>query len=283
MNRIFIFSSLLVGAFAFSSFFVLDSNGKAGYTGSPGENTCAASGCHNGGTSASKGVTITANPAFVNNEYYPDSMYSISVTVGATGFNRYGFACEVLDNTTINSGTITAAGSGVKIVNLSRRNVTHTTPKIGTNQATFTFTWAAPGLSSGDAIFYVCGNAVNGNGNTSGDLPIPYSYTVSEGAAPTPTGVGIAEHKADMVKDLVIFPNPSHGLTSMSYTLKHTATVSAELIDLSGKVIKTLHNESQFQGAHSHILDLSHVAPGVYFIKAYADGEPVGQKLITVD
>lgn len=285
MKKTLLVSSLALLALAFSSFYVIkDSNGKAGYTGSPGENTCGASGCHSGGTSASKGVTITATPSFSLNQYYPDSVYTVSVTIGAAGFNRFGFACEVLDNSTINSGTITAAGSGAKIVSLSRKNVTHTTPKVSTNnQATFTFTWMAPPTSSGDAIFYVCANAVNGNGNTSGDMPIPYSYTVSEGAAPTPTGVGIPKVNASPASDVMVFPNPSNGLTSLSYTLKKSTFVSAELLDLSGKTVKMLYAENQLPGQHAHLLDLTQVAPGVYFIKASADGEKIAQKLITVN
>src|SRR4051794_28184318 len=59
-------------------------NGIIGYTGAPGSfGTCAS--CHGGGSASASGITITAVPAFTNNEYMPDSSYMITVSGAATG------------------------------------------------------------------------------------------------------------------------------------------------------------------------------------------------------
>jgi hypothetical protein len=178
------------------------------------------------------------------------------------------------------------AGAGVKFANSGngRKNATHTAPKTGTGTANFTFKWVAPNTGAGAATLYVCGNAVNGNGNTSGDLPIPFSYLISEGIAPTPTtNVSVKENFNAMLSNVSIFPNPSNGLTTISYYLKTTKTICVELIDINGKKVKQLSNDNQSVGDHSEILNLHGVSTGVYFIRISSDGVKLSQKLITIN
>jgi hypothetical protein len=287
MKKIITTSLIFILVLALSSAVVKkDSSGKAGYTGSPGEPTCSGGGgCHNGGTSSATNVSITASPSFSLNQYYPDSVYTVSVTVNATGFSRFGFGCEVLNTLNVNTGTLQTPGAGVKIINTTRRNMTHSTPKINTNSATFTFNWVAPAAGNANAIFYVCGNAVNGNGNTSGDLPIPYSYTITEGTPPASTVVtsSAKEIQNNVLRLLDLFPNPSSGLTNISYQLTSSKNIQIDLIDLNGKVVKPLLNENQTTGAHSHILNLTDVPKGVYFVKLSANQEKLSQKLIVLN
>jgi hypothetical protein len=261
---------------------VKDSNGKAGYTGSPGEQTCAGGGCHSGGSSSSKSVSITATPSFSLDEYFPDSAYTVSVTINANGFSKFGFGCEVLNTLNSNAGTLQNPGAGVKQVNLTKRNMVHTTPKSGANSATFTFKWVAPGAGSSDAIFYVCGNAVNGTGNTSGDLPIPYSYTLTEGTPPTNT-LSLNKIPNNLLSGFNVYPNPSQGLSTVSYYLNQTKSIKVELFELNGKLVKELSNKIQSTGNHSEIIDLQNVAKGVYFIKTTSEGAELSQKMIVIN
>ena len=136
------FSLILIAILGSSAFIKKSSSGIAGYTGSPGEGTCA--NCHNGGSSASSGITITAVPAFSVNinsetEYQPDTTYQITIETAASGFSKYGFGCEILTPSVTNSGTMSAPGAGVKFLNSgAKRNAVHTTAKNGTS-AQFTF------------------------------------------------------------------------------------------------------------------------------------------------
>ena len=275
------FSVFTISCFLSTAFIVKDSNGKAGYTSSPGEQNCSA--CHGGGSSATSGVTVSATPSFTNDEYIPGTVYNVTLTVAASGFTRFGFGCEVLNTSNTNIGTLQSAGTGVKFVNAfnSRRNATHTSAQTGSSgQYAFTFQWVAPAVGQGDAIFYYCGNAVNGNGNTSGDLPIPGSYTVNEGT-PTVT-TSISNIKAEPVSTVRVFPNPTSDYVSVAFALKTNTQVLAELIDVSGKRIKTLVNENQAAGNFEKTISLDGIDAGVYFVKVSGNGAKLSQTMLLV-
>src|SRR5437868_274035 len=100
---------VLITLIGTSAFILKNSTGIAGYTGSPGEATCA--NCHAGGNSAASGITITSVPAFTQNvnsefEFLPDSTYKIIITAKASGFSRFGFACEILDDQNLDAGVM---------------------------------------------------------------------------------------------------------------------------------------------------------------------------------
>lgn len=267
-----------------TAFIIKNSNGKSGYTGSPSEATCA--NCHGGGTSAAKSISVTASPAFIQDKYLPDSAYRVSITVNATGFSKFGFGCEILNMFNLNVGNMQTAGPGVQFLNAvnGRKNATQTTPKIGTNSATFTFTWIAPSAGGSDAVFYVCGNAVNGNNAMTGDLPIPYSYTITEGVAPTPTNNVSIENKENYsISKFYVLPNPAQDFTKISYFLNESKNIHIELVEINGKITKEFFNEVQIAGIHNQLLDLTMVTPGIYFIKVTANGQKINQKLILIN
>lgn len=268
-----------------SAFINKSSNGFiAGYTGSPGEGTCF--NCHGGGFSADPQVTVSATPSFSMDQYMPDSTYLITVQVSATGFNNFGFGCEILDSVNGNAGTMQTPGPGVHFSTAfnGRRNALHTSPKAGTNNsASFNFEWVAP--HQGTVAIYACGNAVNMSGGTGGDLPIPASFTLSPLPAPVNTtviDVGIRDNQPEIVSRITVFPNPASGLSNISYILKETKQVSIELIDIKGNVVKQLFDQRQAPGNHSQMLDLQGIASGIYFVRFSADRQKVSQKLITV-
>lgn len=285
LSLLLIFTALLGS----SAFIIKSSNSIAGYTGSPGEGTCSNPGCHNGGTSSSSGITITAVPAFSVNinsdsEYMPDSTYQITIETTANGFSKYGFGCEILTPSATNSGTMFAAGAGVKFLNSgAKRNAVHTTAKNG-NTAQFTFKWTAP--SSGDATIYAIGNAVNGNGSTSGDFVIsPTSLNLVPAPTPVDTTidlVNIREIKTGLVSQVSVFPNPAVGITQISYYLETPKHIRIELVNINGSLVKALYDDRESAGQHSQILNLQNVSSGVYFIKLNADTKMASQKLIVI-
>jgi len=277
-------SLLLVTLVSTSAFMYKYSSGIAGYTGAPGETSCANPGCHSGGTSTSSAITITATPSFTNGEYVPGTTYTISVVANAAGFTHYGFGCEILDDFSTSVGTMqTISGAGVKLLNAgSRRNAVHSTPKTANSgTATFNFKWVAPDEGGGNITIYAAANAVNLNGVMSGDFPIaPVNLVVAEGAAPVNTAIRSNEKTTRY--DVSVYPSPANGFTTLSYFLNASQTIAVELIDISGKTVKELVNEKQDTGDHEHLLNLESVPAGVYFIKLSADNQKVAQKLITV-
>jgi hypothetical protein len=284
MKKIIISGTLAMLTLLFASgFIVKHSTGMVGYTGSPGEPVCSA--CHGGGSSPSKGMTITATPGFSLNQYLPDTVYKLSVIVAATNFSNFGFDCEILDSVNVNAGIMSSnLAAGIKTLTINnRRNATHTTTRFGPNGTAFTFTWAAP--SEGKVIIYATANAVNLNGNTGGDLPMAQSLVLRPKPAPVNTVVvidGIQESQPETVTKVLMYPNPSSGFTNLSYTLKQEKKIEVALLDIKGTVVKQLLASERERGDHSEILYLDDVAAGVYFIRISADGEKVSQKLISV-
>jgi hypothetical protein len=254
-----------------------NSGGIAGYTGSPGEGKCNS--CHSGGASIASSATIISTPSFTANQYVPGTTYIITIGVGAVGFSNFGFGAEILGSTNANIGIMQNAGTGVQFLNAGngRKNATQTSPKNGTTSVNFTFEWVAP--LSGAATIYVCGNAVNLSGGTSGDLA-NISTSLALTAAPT---IGLKENTNVLVSEINISPNPVSDIMSVSYLLTKSQDINIQLIDINGKVIKQLTNQNQTAGFHTSTNSISDVTKGVYFVKVISDNEKVAQKLIVVN
>lgn len=288
MKKVIMFSSAAAIVFGLSSSGVFKSvNGVSNYTGSPGEASCAS--CHGGGSAAVKGVSVSAIPNFDNDEYFPDSMYSISVSVSASGFTEYGFDCEILDVNNLSAGTMSAAGVGVKFLGgTSKRNAVHSSPKTAANNiAVFNFKWKAPSAGNGQSTFYICGNAVNGNNSTSGDLPIPFNYVINEGVAPIDSSAlvnttAITKISKNILSGLQVAPNPSNGLVQVHYFLNESASIIMCLYQLNGTLVKTLVSERQFNGENKFLFNTNEVQPGAYFLKLKCNGQEQASKLLMI-
>jgi len=254
-------------------------SGIAGHTGSPGEANCAH--CHGGGSSNSSAITITSTPSFTNNQYVPGTTYTMEITVSAAGFGKFGFGCEILNASNANAGLMQTAGSGVKFMNSGqRKNAVHTTGKINPGSGTFVFEWVAP--QSGAATIYVAGNAVNQNNSTTGDFPLTPISLALNAAEPPIDPVGINETDL-LLGEMIIYPVPSKGVSSISYALKESARIKIQICDLTGKELKTFVDEEKQQGPHTKLLNLEELAPGLYFVKLSANDKKLSQKLLIIN
>lgn len=283
-KRIITLSLIVVALFSTTAFMVLSSTGMVGYTGAPGEATCA--NCHSGGSSAAAGVTISAVPDFSLGQYMPDSTYQVNISVGAQGFSRYGFDCVILDSLNNDAGVMKNQGPGVFFTTAfnGRKNATHTSKKIGAAGVNFTFKWQAP--SSGKATIYVCANAVNNNNNTSGDMPLPSSLELT--AAPLPPVdssifVGLGAKPSGLSSGFQLYPNPSFGFSNVTYHLNKGQNVNIDLYDLKGSHVKEVYNGNQAAGPQSQILNFGGTAPGVYFLRLSLEGKTASQKLLMLN
>lgn len=63
------------------------------------------------------------------------------------------------------------------------------------------------------------------------------------------------------------YPNPFNSTTIITYKLKTKSSVQLTIYDISGKLIKTIVNETQSPGQHSISFDADDLASGVYFYK----------------
>ncbi|NJN77443.1 MAG: hypothetical protein HC803_03220 [Saprospiraceae bacterium] len=115
--------------------------------------------------------------------YMPGTTYDLKVTIAhASGAPAgYGFQMVALKNSTNTStGTWTTPGSNTQIATAGTRSyVEHGGGASASN--IFTTKWVAPASGTGNVTFYSAGNAVNGNGGTSGDSPTSsVSVTLTE-------------------------------------------------------------------------------------------------------
>ena len=147
------------------------SSGSGGYTGAPGDSTCAAT-CHNGGSSISGNVQISGVPSTV----LPGETYTFTVTLNATGGSpvKGGFQVVSLKNNNTNGGTFTVNGgetnSSVKLV-AGKSYTGHKPAKNfgGNTSLSYTIDWTAPNEEGEEITFYVGSILANGASGNNGD------------------------------------------------------------------------------------------------------------------
>lgn len=215
---------------------ILNEDGKAGRTGSPGEFDCT--GCHTSFPVNTGGGSITiSSPNLTNWQYIPGQVYQIDVTVAKTGVPLFGFGFESLRSTGANAGTFTitnTAETQLKNANINGNNRSNVVHKenggLTMDSHTFSFNWTAPATNIGNITFYTAGNAGDNQGDSLGD----YIYKTSR--VVTPTAVGI---NAPIFKDGVnIYPTPvSTELNITCNELKKLTSVT--IADLKGNVVYT--------------------------------------------
>ncbi len=259
------------------SFGVLNKSGKAGFTGSPGEGTCAGGACHNSfGLNTGPGsVSISTN--IPGNEYTPGATYQVSIKVKQTGQPLFGFGCEVLDSNNLPAGTFTVTDAvKTQLVNASngRPNMTHKLNGGASNDsAIFTFDWTAPANNIGNITFYFTGNAANGNGNNSGDYIYSGSYTITSTST-----VGINQQN-EQVFALSAFSSADQQL-NVRYALKYSATVQIALVSLDGRIIRQSSPMKQEAGEQNYIMPMHDCLNGTYIVYVLANGKPYSRKVV---
>jgi uncharacterized protein (TIGR03437 family) len=148
-----------------------------GYTGAPGEPTCAVSGCHSTSDLNSGGGTLSI--AGLPSNYAPNQEVELTLTLAHPSRPRYGFSLTALDEMGRGAGDLLlleatrTQKSEDNILGRVRQYVSHTLDGLspnGQNQNSWRIRWKAPAQAAGIVTFYAAGNAANGNGGTGGDF-----------------------------------------------------------------------------------------------------------------
>lgn len=69
------------------------------------------------------------------------------------------------------------------------------------------------------------------------------------------------------------YPNPFNPATTIRYTLHKTAFVEVEIVDVSGRLIRTFVQREQTAGNHSFIFDAGDLSSGIYVYRLRINGE----------
>lgn len=267
MNRLYIAVAAILGFTVSMGTILVKEDGRAGATGSPGENTCNTSLCHTGNSVNSTNGSITIeSPDLTGWQYVPGESYTISVTVEQNNRGLFGIGFEALTSTNNNAGILTP-GDDTQLKNrfiqgVSRVNVVHIeNGGLSQNSHTFTFGWQAPATDIGPVTFYAAGNAANNNGSASGD----FIYTTNQVVTPATT-VGFNDlSKIDV--SLNVYPNPAADDLNFTYVLPEPALVRAEIFSISGESVRVLFEEKQQAGETYQSVRISDLSQGTYLLR----------------
>jgi hypothetical protein len=222
-------------------------NPPIGHTGAPGEQTCAKSGCHNGGSFAGT-VTISGVPDTVlANNTYPITLTNTSNAI------RAGFQLTCFDNSNAGCGTITAA-TGVSIGNGGgKQYARQSTPKtLSGGTTSWTFNWKAPAMLTNENIrFYFSSLCANGNGNSSSDNVLTGSRLVIWRAT---SAAGEPE------TPLAYTYSVNHSEKQLQIALTQASKGAIEIFGMNGQtMLKTTIGASEN-------LSLQNCVPGIYIV-----------------
>jgi hypothetical protein len=253
-------------------------NGKAGATGSPGEQTCSQSNCHTGSANNSMGGSVALTSSdLVNWEYTPGQTYTLTATVTQQSRSLFGIGLEALLPSGANAGTLTpGVGTTIKtatVMGNSRNNIVHNSNAGATaNAHSFTFTWTAPATDVGPITMYFAGNATNNNGAKTGD----YIYNASQVVAPA--GVGISEQENSPFT-FSFYPNPTTENITVNYSLEESAKVQYVIYDLTGKKVQT-ESATRFPGAQQQSIDVNSLRAGTYLLSLNVNGSVITKRFV---
>jgi hypothetical protein len=268
-----------IGIIIFSDIAYTNNNGRAGNTGSPGENACNQ--CHSTNALNSGGGSVSiSSPNMPGWLYFPGTTYTIEVKVKKTGLGKFGFGFEALLASGANGGLIQTANSpNAKILSAnvggnSRTNAVHKQPNhLGQDSLTFTFEWIAPTAGSGNVTFYAAGNASNNANNSSGD----FIYTANQIVTEALTTNIDSEIKKNNV---TVFPNPTSKFISLTMPESLTeANTLVQIYDIKGQ-LAYLENLLISTSGGTFSLDLEFLDEGVYFIHLQNGKWQHNQKII---
>lgn len=269
-----IFLSLIV--LGLSAFSFLKKDGKEGYTGSPGEQSCNA--CHNTFALNSGPGDIRVVSNIPGNEYTPGATYQISVIVKQTGRSLFGFGLEALKSDNSNAGTLTVTDAvrTKKVTNAGngRINMTHKLNGGATaDSSVFTFDWTAPATNVGAITFYFAGVAADNSNSNANDYVYDDTYIINSTST-----VSVEEEELSALQILQL----TNGV-QVSMNLLTSGKLDLRLIGMDGKLIQERVYENLNAGNQQLIIPTNGISAGVYVIQATFNQKVFSRKVFLMN
>ncbi|MBL7779453.1 MAG: T9SS type A sorting domain-containing protein [Chitinophagales bacterium] len=82
---------------------------------------------------------------------------------------------------------------------------------------------------------------------------------------------------------LSVYPNPMNGNGKVIYTLENDAVITANITDVSGKLITALAQENQVAGTHEINISGTGLAKGIYFLNLSVNGSVYAKKFVVTE
>lgn len=113
------------------------------------------------------------------------------------------------------------------------------------------------------------------------------SVEVFEQALPNGSGVTAmdcaqvnVEELAANIQFLKVFPNPTQGVTNISYYLNESQSVSISLFNLIGEEVAVIANNVQAAGEHRIVTDFSQLSAGMYMLRIQNETRQITHRLL---
>ncbi len=258
--------------------FMSSSGGRANIfnedrTGSPLASGQFCGQCHAGGNfSPIIEFVILDSAQNVIFEYEPGQTYSAMVLMsngGGSTPSGFGFQASILQANNSMAGNFSNPGTGAQISTVNQVEYAEQTgPKAN---GIFEFEWTAPSAGTGTLTMYAAGNAVNGNGQSTGDASVKLTPTTLT----EKTSIGIAETQEISLR---IFPIPAKEEITLDLN-QEVRNPQLSFIGLDGKVFEAPILTSSLQKGANQI-QTGHLSSGVYFLKLQSDSGVQTQKFI---
>lgn len=257
-----------------------------GITGAPGDEmnganpkTCQY--CHSSGAFGPPTMTIQFLDSTATNavtSYLPNKLYTIRVTITAGSGTPTGYGLQMIDIRKSNSTNLkgflptTQQNTGIQITTLMKNARQYAEHNRRSTSNRFDIKWRAPLTSGlGTVTFYAAGNAVNGDGDLTGDGTTFKNGELPEGRVSTNDIVGNLHFSL------------SSNLTTEGVTLNllspDTRILQVRMTDLSGGTV-LLDSWKIMSGGNQKTLDLSQVCKGAYMIQIIENQSIVTKKII---
>ncbi|MCF8428964.1 MAG: T9SS type A sorting domain-containing protein [Bacteroidia bacterium] len=273
-----IFTALIIT----SGFILLESFGtkglgkkdgtEPGYTGSPGDTLKNCTACH-GGKAYNEVGWIKSN--IPETGYIPGAKYRIEATGYGVTHNRFGFLISPQAISGNLLGTLELIDTvKTKLVG-NNKYITYTQYGVdGMDSATWYFNWIAPTTGTGDVVFYGGFNS-NQDGHKGGDITHLSTLRVKE------TGTASIHNLANNLNQVKVYPNPVLDVLNISFELNKSSSTKIEIIDLSGKQVEIILNES-LKGLITKQINTAEFNSGIYFVKIQTEAEIITQKITVI-
>ncbi|MFT6716101.1 MAG: hypothetical protein ACJA0Q_000730 [Saprospiraceae bacterium] len=261
------------GIFASALVLISFSSGPGGsgqqVTGAPGEGTCV--NCHSSNTLNSGTGSISATISGGSSKYIPANDYTIVVTGTGSSANKYGFQIVALKTSDDSNAGTFSSGSGTQLATLNSK--TYVEHSSASTTGSWSFNWQAPLTDVGDVTFYIAGNSAESPAGTNGDNIYTSTFTLSaEG------GTAISQISSN---ETTLSPNPSTGQTTLSFSLKTPSLLSINIINLSGKNVVQLNDNTLFgSGSHQVSISTTNLNAGIYYVKIQGENYNEVMKLV---
>lgn len=84
----------------------------------------------------------------------------------------------------------------------------------------------------------------------------------------------------DILLESNIYPNPAEGFTNLSFDANAEGNLVINIIDLTGKIVRTMNNLTYAHGNNTYVLDVQGLSTGVYVVNLHLGNSVKAQKLI---